>query len=223
MFSNLLLDPLPDEWESKDGTAYKINTSFRIGIQISIAYDDMSLMDFEKTAIILSLLFCDGYDKSGNEILRDHPAGKDLSECITWFLNGWYLDNKTKENKQNRKVIDYNVDQYRIYADFRQIYGINLNTEDMHWFEFMALLWNMPADQSSFLTVIGNRTAEVTSDTNSYLRKSIEKKHKIYDLEQPTKYSEEESKAIDDYDSFKEKAKAKKKEQQQILNDFERG
>ena len=45
---NVMLDPLPVEWNG-----YKVNTDFRIGIQIYILQYDKDLNKFEKIAIDL--------------------------------------------------------------------------------------------------------------------------------------------------------------------------
>ena len=218
MYQNIILDPLPATWEAEDGTEYRINTDFRIGIQIHNALQDISLLPYEKTALCKLLLF-------GNElgIAEAFPSGEDFRKCIEWFMSDWNRDKKLKTGTSKR-IVDYDVDQYRIYADFMNIYKINLNIADMHWFEFMALLWNMPVDQSSFLKVIGYRQATTSKDMSKYAKEDIEQKHKIYDLDQPESrnYSEEEKQKIDDYDNWMKKVRERKESEQEILNDFNR-
>ena len=132
--NNVLIHPLPDEWNG-----YKINTWFQVGIQVSLIYYDEELTNLEKSSLIIELLFEDE-NESGNLYMRDHPQDIDeLEDCIKWFLNGWYHDRQPSESDKKR-LVDYNIDQWRIYADFRQIYGINLNEADMHWWEFYNLL-----------------------------------------------------------------------------------
>ena len=107
---------------------------------------------YEKSDALIWLLFDD----------REHPEGEELQECVEWFLNGWFHD-KPGSSKDKRRLVDYDVDQWRIYADFRQIYGIDLSLDEMHWWTFCGLLWNLPYKQSSFQQVIEIRRKEITS------------------------------------------------------------
>lgn len=142
--NNVFLDDLPEEWNG-----YKVNTDFTIGIQMLQAKYDRALTDYEKSDMFVWLMFADA-DENREEYLRDHPQGQGLGECVEWFLSGWFHDNPNPDGDKTR-VVDYDVDQWRIYADFRQIYGIDLATVDyMHWWMFCGLLWNMPYKLSSF-------------------------------------------------------------------------
>lgn len=190
--NNVLYDPLPEEWNG-----YLLNTWFQIGVQVYIIFDDETLSDYEKDDLILYLLF-------GNEdgSIRSHPDGEDLGDCINWFLNGWSHDNSSKRvNKQ--KVLDFYVDQWRIYADFRQIYGVNLNEINLHWWEFCGMLWNMPQKNSSFLQVVEIRKKTIRRNMGKEEREYIKDAQSVYALKQPKKeqkYTKEEEKKIDDFD-----------------------
>ena len=194
---NVLLDPLPTEWNG-----YQINTWFQIGIQISLILYDNSMNTYEKNAILTELLFDD----------RDHPQGEELDECIEWFVSGWFHDNPGS-SKDKRRLVDYDIDQWRIYADFQQIYGIDLSTADMHWWTFCGLLWNMPYKYSSFLHVIEIRQKKITAKMDKEEKKTIREAQRIYSLEQPEKkkeYTPEETQAIDDFDRMMAQIRSKK-------------
>lgn len=197
--SNVLYDALPQEWNG-----YSINWWFQIGIQIYLVSEDCTLADFEKTEIILDLLFSD--EKPENVI--------EVEECITWFLNGWNHDRSPRE-KEKKRLLDFHKDQWRIYADFRQIYGINLNeTENLHWWEFMGMLWNMPHKQSSFLQVIEIRRKKIESKMSKKERDAIKKAQFIYGLDdkkeqQQRIYSKEEAEKIDAVDEIRKRMKVR--------------
>ena len=53
---------------------------------------------------------------------------------------------------EKRRITSYEQDAGLIRAAFRQVYGIDLFREDLHWFEFTELLSNLPE---------GNRYEEV--------------------------------------------------------------
>ena len=200
---NVMLDPLPDEWNG-----YKVNTSFRIGIQVFLMQYNKDLNAYEKSDALIWLLFDD----------REHPDGEELQECVEWFLNGWFHD-KPGSSKDKRRLVDYDVDQWRIYADFRSIYGVDLATEDMHWWKFCGLLWNMPHKQSSFLQAIEIRRKKKEEAKSDAEKKAIQEAQKIYALEQPgQEYTEEEAAKIDEYDAMM--ARMKKKSEEEALKVF---
>ena len=200
--NNVLYEPLPEEWNG-----YPINTWFQIGIQIYIAAEDRTLMDFERAEIVKELLFPE-----------EIPSPEEIQECMGWFLNGWCHDRSPQE-KEKRKLLDFNRDQWRIYADFRQIYGINLNEADLHWWEFMGMLWNMPERQSSFLQVIDIRRKKINAKMGKEEKEAIRLAKYIYGLEdveekKKREFSTEEKQKIDDVDRMRELMKAKKSAQE---------
>ena len=200
---NVMLDPLPTEWNG-----YEINTSFRIGLQIMLLQYDKELSDYERNLFIINLMFDD----------RPHPYGEELQECITWFLNGWFHD-KPGSSKDNRRLVDYDIDQWRIYADFRKIYGIDLSLDEMHWWTFNGLLWNMPYKQSSFMEVIDIRRKKIEARMSAKEKEAIAEAQEIYGLEQPEEkkqYTNEEKAKIDEYDRMMEEIRAKKKAEKEL-------
>lgn len=208
--NNVLLDPLPTEWNG-----YPINYWFQIGIQIYLVFEDDELEDFEKADVIVNLLF-------PGEV----PPKEQVQECLEWFLNGWCHDRSPKE-RDKRRLMDFNNDQWRIYADFRQIYGINLNEADLHWWEFMGMLWNMPQRQSSFLQVVDIRRKKLKSKMSKEERESIRNAQYIYGLEEKKEkkrvYTDAEKQKIDEVDALREKMKRKKEETGEALDFFREG
>lgn len=212
---NVLYQPLPTEYDG-----YIVNTDFQIWVQLVLMFQDDELSDSEKFYIMVELMFGTGVtDIDGNEIIRDHPDDpEEFSRILQFFLSGWCLDNK-QESKDSQEVMDFNIDQWRIYSDFRQIYHINLNEASLHWWEFMAMLWNMPTDISSFHSVVSIRSKEITSDMGSKEREMVKKAKKIYSLGNKKEvYTDEQKTKIDAYDKMMESIRLKKK----IADDFRR-
>lgn len=200
---NVMLDPLPAEWNG-----YEVNTSFRIGIQAYLVQHDKDLNDYEKSDTLIWLLFDD----------REHPDGEELQECVEWFLSGWFHD-KPGSSQDKRRLIDYDVDQWRIYADFRQIYGVDLSLDDMHWWMFNGLLWNMPHERSAFMQVIEIRRKKITSKMGREEKKAVQEAQQIYALDQSEvkkEYTESEKGAIDEYDRMMAEIRAKKKAEKEL-------
>lgn len=109
---------------------YKINTDFRVAIECQeIALDD-SIGDFERAlAIIYKLFGDDGLDDSNNYEKLLELAQKYLS-C------GKEIDSQTNEEPD----MDFIQDMPYIKASFRSDYNINLDDEEMHWWEFYNLI-----------------------------------------------------------------------------------
>ncbi len=177
---NVLLDELPEEWNG-----YPIDFDFQTGIQISQCLADSSLSDMEKRYTAISLLFPDD-DK--------RPGFEEAMEGVNWFLNEFNHD-KHGKNSGHTRVMDFDVDQWRIYAAFRNQYGINLNRDSLHWFEFMGLLSNL--EESSFGRVIDIRQKKITSKMSKEEKKAIMDAKKIYTLTDEEKPPTAEEKAAE--------------------------
>jgi len=210
---NVLIDPLPEEWNG-----VPLNMAFQVGIQITQAFYDPELTHTERGEVIAGLLFA----RMDNVQIPDTPEA--MRELLTWYMSGWNLDHAPKD-QQTQKLLDYEVDQWRIYADFRNIYGINLNEADLHWWEFQGMLWNMPYERSSFLQVIEIRKKKITGSMSAKERSEIAKAKRIYALTQPgggqkKPLSREEENAIDAFDKQMEAMRERKGILEQIAEEF---
>lgn len=200
--NNILLDELPTSFNG-----YEVNTWFQIGIQASLVYADEELDESSRSKILLELLFS---EDDGS--LREFPQDpEEMQELLAWFMNGWYHDNKPDKQDPRKRIMDYDIDQWRIYADFLQIYHIDLNQSDMHWWMFQGLLWNLPREQSSFMQVLEIRQKKPRPKATADEKKAITTGHKIYDLKPLKKaLTAEEEKEIDAYDEMMKKIRAQK-------------
>lgn len=191
---NVLLDLLPTEYEG-----FQIDSEFQVGIQIMQVLEDESLADQEKTGVALSLLFLQE-DEKGNPLQL--PDVKTAVDGLVWFLTGWNHDCNSKGDKT--KVTDYDIDQWRIYSAFRQHYGINLNTDKLHFWEFMGLLTTLP--ECAYTRVIDIRAKKITPKMGKDERKAYAELKKVYALEQPkeVEYTDGQKQAIDEFDRMME-------------------
>jgi hypothetical protein len=62
-------------------------------------------------------------------------------ELVKFYVNKQPLPKDT--GKENKKLIDWDVDSERIYCAFLERYNINLITTDLHWHDFLALYHNL--------------------------------------------------------------------------------
>lgn len=162
---NIMLDPLPEDWNG-----YPIDWDFRTGIQITQCLSDNALSDMEKRYTAISLLFPDE---------NNRPSAVDAMEAVNWFLNDFNHD-KHGKNTGTSKVMDFDVDQWRIYAAFKQQYGIDLNEVSLHWFVFMGLLSNL--EECNFTNVIDIRQKKITPKMSREEKKAITEAKKVYVL-----------------------------------------
>lgn len=126
---NVLIDKFPVTYKG-----YLIRTDFRVGIQLYICNKDTSLSDQEKYIIMLRLLYGNGIPKNIKTAL----------DGLFWFLNvGQEMKQDTTKSKKaskEKEILDFEIDSTRIYSGFKSKFGIDLNTEKIHWFEFRYLL-----------------------------------------------------------------------------------
>ena len=134
---------------------YKINTDFRVAIECQeIALDD-SIGDFERAlAIIYKLFGDDGLDDSNNYEKLLELAQKYLS-C------GKEIDSKINEEPD----MDFIQDMPYIKASFRSDYNINLDDEEMHWWEFYDLINGLSNSEMGYCCVLNRIRNLRTFDT----------------------------------------------------------
>lgn len=196
---NVLLDRLPTEYQN-----YKINSDFRIGVQMLQALSDPELSRRERLLICFDLLF-GGFDEK--------PDAETARAGVEWFLNDWYTDKAPKKQKQQENIgpdkkeeqprrkapdFDWDVDQWRIYAAFMSQYHIDLNNSNLHFWSFMALLRNL--DECAFTNVIDLRNKKIKGNMSQEQKRVIKSAQYIYGLENPedqeTEYEREQREKI---------------------------
>lgn len=194
---NVLLDPLPTEYKG-----FPIDSDFQIGIQIMQALEDGELSRQEGQAVALSLLFLQE-DAQGNQLPL--PDAETALEGLVWFLTDWNHDHNSKVDKT--RITDFDIDQWRIYSAFKQHYGINLNIDKLHFWEFMGLLTTLP--ECAYTRVIDIRAKKITSKMGTDEKKAYAELKKVYALDQPNEveYTDNQKAAIDEFDRMMEEQK----------------
>ena len=191
---NILLDPLPKDWNG-----YPIDTDYQTGIMISQCLADESLSDVEKFYIAAWLLFP----------TDSKPDNEGIGKAINWYMTDFLHDNYP-EKKRNDIVMDWDIDQWRIYAAFWSQYHIDLNRSKMHWFQFMGLLTNL--EECAFTRVMDIRQKEITSKMSPEEKKVYRNAKKIYEIKPPKDESitPEEQARINDFMKYANINKKKK-------------
>lgn len=202
---NVLLDPLPEEWEG-----YPIDSDFQTGIQMFEILQDSSLSEFEKVVVCTGFLFPEGGPKSLE--LRQ--------KAILWFLSGWNTDNLPK-GKAEAPTMDYQVDQWRIWVAFLRQYRIDLNRDKLHFWAFMALLRNL--EECSFTRVVDIRGKKITPKMSREEREAYARAKAVYALNVSAQreYTDEEKMKIDAFEARKRNAE-KRRNAKQAFEKFTR-
>lgn len=118
------------EYVEVNGKKYKINTDFRYAIKCNEIATDETIGDFERVLGIIYTLF-------GEEALNTPDDYETLLKLAQKYLScGKDLDNIDNEQPD----MDYVEDYAYIKTSFRSDYGINLDKEEMHWWEFYDLI-----------------------------------------------------------------------------------
>lgn len=165
----MLIDRVPDSLEIL-GTRFPIKTDFRIWIQFeklvaSGEKDNTKLLDQ-----ICNLVF----ESKQPEICED------AIDQILWFYKcGKESDNRTSGNKKD--VFSYDYDDGFIVAAFKEQYGINLNTDNLSWWEFHAYMLALN-ENTEFVKIMGYRAVEINSKMSAAQRNFYQRMKAHYKL-----------------------------------------
>ncbi len=144
---NLLTEKLPTAVEI-DGRAYAVNYDFRTCLKIILAFEDPSLAQVEKQAILLQLFYKEIPDNSAEAIMQ----------CVK-FLNGG--NEAPPDEVDSERLYSFEKDAAFIYAAFKHTHGIDLETADLHWWKFFALF--MDLDSTTVFSNLVNLRSRVKS------------------------------------------------------------
>jgi hypothetical protein len=131
---NNLLTQRPPSSVTVHGVEYPIETDFRTCLQVILAYEDSGLTAGEKHKVLLCNLY-------GETIPADVDEG--ILQGIH-FLDGTLGDESDKAGEMDpRRYYSFSKDANLIFSAFRQTHDIDLETEDMHWWKFIALFMDL--------------------------------------------------------------------------------
>lgn len=117
------------EYVDIDGKKYKINTDFRYAIECNRIAEDESIGDFERALAIIYTLF-------GEEGINAREHYEKLLKMAKKYLSCGEELKDTNEKPDMDFIQDYSY----IKTSFRSDYGIRLDKEEIHWWEFMDLM-----------------------------------------------------------------------------------
>jgi len=159
------------------GHLYPVHTDFRVCLRLVMACEDPQLTEYEKHFLLLSQLF--------KELPEDHEAGLTAANL---FLNG---DQEPDNDEPSPlKLYSFKQDSNFIFAAFRQIHGIDLTTASLHWWQFMALFFDL-GSETAFSNLVALRREVYSGKATKEQRAAAATLGKTFDIEQPDRRSPE--------------------------------
>lgn len=154
-----------------EGKNYNINTDFRTWAEL-YSFLESSATYEQKILKLLS----DGY-------INELPPH--LDSAVKALLDFMVQDNDTKHTRSESsdKIISFSQDEGAIYASFLSQYGIDLFTENLHWWSFMHLLNSLDVN-TAFMKIVAYRTVNCQSIKNKEMRKFYRKMKSKYRITQ---------------------------------------
>ena len=141
-----LQDTLPNGVEV-DGKFYKLDFDFRNVFRMIEVLDDENL-------------FPEAREYNALKCLTKHP--RNVHKVITEVKKLLF---KAPRKKDGQKVTDFVQDAGLIRSAFRQVYGIDLYRDRLHWIEFTELLNAIP-EGNRYSDVVGIRARPIPAPTN---------------------------------------------------------
>ena len=151
------------------GKDYRINTDFKIWIEISSVLSDKRLPLSQKLCHLLINGFCDSLPECMEEAVS----------ALLGFMNMYEAG--SKKHGSAEQVFSFIKDEGLIYAAFRQQYGINLYTEALHWWEFLYLLSALHED-TAFMRIVGYRSVDCSKIKNEEHKRFLRRMKNRYRL-----------------------------------------
>lgn len=163
---SILTEPLPD-YVVVRGEKYRVNTDFRVWLKFtSLAFEKFT--NAQKAFEIIALVY--------------ERIPSNLIDGLKALLEFYNLNREREEINEGKSVsvraYDFEHDASSIYAAFRQQYGIDLLNDNLHWWEFRALLDNLTED-TAFIKTVQYRNMDLSEIKSDELRKHYAKmKHR---------------------------------------------
>jgi hypothetical protein len=184
---NILLDDLP-ETIIIEGVKYPINYDFKSCVKSIMAWEDKDLTGYEKQLITVENLY------------RVIPENLDLAtkEAVN-FLNGGEFNEGEKSEKELR-FYSFTKDANFIYAAIKQTHGIDLTSENIHWWKFIALFMDI-GSETTFCGLTGLRKRVKTGKASKEELEMALEMGSIFDIPDIDKRTPEEKRRSNEFRS----------------------
>ncbi len=180
---NILCEELPQSFIIS-GEEYPIKTDFKTWIRVGMILSDKSLD--AKTAVleVLKAVF----------FLPPKKIDEAVYEIISFYTKKNRYEGKRCE-APSRAVYDFSYDAELIYSAFLSDYGIDLLTAKLHWWQFLALFYNL-SDKTQFIKVVGYRRKRLSEISDKREKQFYKRMKDYYRLPDNRTVDEKEADAV---------------------------
>lgn len=162
-----------------------IRTDYRVMVTVEQLLRDPEISAQRKIIQALDLLY-----------IKPPPGGIEAAwDGLLWYYRGGQGAETPEQEPEKerpgprrrqatpRRVYDYEIDAERIYAAFRQVYGIDLQGAPLHWWAFRAMLLALP-DSCLMGQIMGIRAADV-SKLKGPEKKRVQRLQRLFAIRGP--------------------------------------
>lgn len=174
MLCNILLDKLP----TKSPHGYKLKTNYKQGIKYELLMQDNELTLEEKIDLALNMFF---YQQELIKIKTEEELITFLEDIIWFYRCGREETKKKNENRKGKQIFSYNFDADIIYSAFFQQYHIDLQVENLHWWQFKSMFENL-TNSTRIVEIMGYRAMDISSIKNKKEKAKYKKLKELYAL-----------------------------------------
>lgn len=147
-----------------------IRSDFRSCLKINLAYESQVLGRAEKQAVLLAWFY---------PILP--PNVEEAFIKAVQFLNQDAQENEDEDAEPRPRVFSFEKDSQLIYAAFKQTHDIDLQTAQLHWYQFLALFGDLHPD-TSFCQLRNLRYRLKTGKATKEERQAASEIHELIEL-----------------------------------------
>lgn len=167
-----------------NGQRYELNTDFRVGLRCFEAIEDTTICDEERALAVIYLLF--GFIPESDL--------QPFLDKATLFLQ---CGKPREEHEEHKKDMDFEHDRAYINASFMSDYKLDLNTANLHWWQFCELIQGLTEHcVLSKVREVRNYDLSEIKDNKTRLKMARAKES----LALPVRHTKEELEAIDAFE-----------------------
>ena len=158
---NILYEKLPD-YVVLFGEKYPVYTDFKRWIEISLTFETEDIKDPKVIAKIIKLCYKE-------KLPPNHISA--LLGAMSFLNRG--TDLSVSQTQKGEKLYSFCDDASIIYSSFYIRYGIDLLSEEMHWYKFCSLFEALSED-NPFKAVLKIRTTDEREIKDPKLKKKLQ-------------------------------------------------
>lgn len=167
---NLLIDRLPESVEI-GGVEFRINSGFRTAVLFELMMQDDFFTPAERKDIALRLFY---------PIIPDDTEA--AIDALLWFYRGGREERSGARSRvRQQRIYSFEHDDQYIYSAFLQQYGIDLNTAQLHWWQFKSMLIGLRED-CRFCKIMQYRSMEIQNDMTKAEQRFYREMKQLYAL-----------------------------------------